>query len=336
MNELKRIYVAIVVCCISSARCGDVVVVYTALDRQFSEPILALFEKRTGIVAKAVYDTEVDKSVGLVNKIRVERHRPRCDVFWNNEIINTLRLKKEGLLQAFDSVAAKDYPKRFKDSDRFWYGFAARARVLLVNVDLVEKGDMPTSIGDLIDPKWRGKCAVARPLAGTSATHAAALFATMGSDLAKTFFLSLKKNRVKMESGNKSVAQSVSSGRVLFGLTDTDDAMIEIDKGRHVAIVYPDSGKNQMGVLFIPNTLSIVKGAPNPTAAKALVEFLLSMEVETILAKSPSAQIPLNPKVKVKAKVKTPAEIKSMKVDFAKAASVFYEAITFIRKKILR
>ncbi|MBU0616198.1 MAG: iron transporter, partial [Planctomycetes bacterium] len=62
----------------------DEVVVYTALDRQFSEPILADFTAQTGIKVRPVYDTESTKTVGLVNRIRAEKVRPRCDVFWNN------------------------------------------------------------------------------------------------------------------------------------------------------------------------------------------------------------------------------------------------------------
>ena len=69
-----------------------VVVIYSSLDRTFSEPILLEFERKTGIDVQVVYDTESTKSVGLANRIRAERRRPRCDVFWNNEILNTLLL----------------------------------------------------------------------------------------------------------------------------------------------------------------------------------------------------------------------------------------------------
>src|SRR5512140_3378450 len=81
----------------TSAPAGEVVV-YTALDREFSEPILEKFKGLTGIQTVVVYDTEAAKTIGLVNRIRGEAKRPRCDVFWNNELLNTLRLKSEGLL----------------------------------------------------------------------------------------------------------------------------------------------------------------------------------------------------------------------------------------------
>ena len=65
-------------------------------------------------------------------------------------------------------------------------------------------------------------------------------------------------------SGNKQVAQAVAGGKLAFGLTDTDDAMIEIENGMPVAIVYPDQGEGQMGTLFIPNTLAPHQGLAEP------------------------------------------------------------------------
>ena len=54
-----------------------------------------------------------------------------------------------------------------------------------------------------------------------------------------------------------------------FGLTDTDDAMGEVDAGSPVAIVYPDREPGQLGTLFIPNTLAMIKGAPHPDTARS-------------------------------------------------------------------
>lgn len=59
------------------------VVVYTSLDKVFSQPILEAFEKETGITVKAVYDSEAAKTTGMVNRLIAEKNSPRADVFWN-------------------------------------------------------------------------------------------------------------------------------------------------------------------------------------------------------------------------------------------------------------
>src|SRR4051812_50149200 len=77
------------------------VVVYTALDREFSEPLPDAYQKENGVRVLAKYDVESTKTVGLTQALIVEAARPRCDVFWNNEILNTIRLKDKGLLAPF-------------------------------------------------------------------------------------------------------------------------------------------------------------------------------------------------------------------------------------------
>lgn len=307
------------------------VVVYAALDSEFSAPIFADYESQTGVNVLAKYDTESTKTVGLTQAIIAEANRPRCDVFWNNEILNTLRLERRGLLEAYHSPAAENYPELYRSPHGTWHGLAARARVLLVNTRLVAEADRPTSIHDLADPRWRGQVGIAKPLFGTTATHAACLFAHLGEEPAKQFFHALKANDVKIMSGNKQVALAVSSGQLAIGLTDTDDAIIELERGQPVMIVYPDRELNQMGTLFIPNSLAIIKGCPHPEEARRLVDFLLSSDVEVKLAQSPSAQIPLNSQVQVETRVETPRTVKAMPVDFRAAAAAWDAAAKFIR-----
>lgn len=334
-----RIYLIAAVALASLSGCSfetsDEVVVYSALDREFSEPILERFTKETGVRTLPKYDLESAKTVGLTTAIIAEANRPRCDVFWNNEILNTLRLKERGLLEVYQSPLADSYPEAFRDPDGQWHGFAARARILVVNRDLVPADQRPTSILDLLDPKWKGKIGIAKPLFGTTATHAACLFAALGDDNAKDFFAQLKANSVKVMSGNKQVALAASTGEIAFGLTDTDDALGEIEKARPVEIVYPDRGADELGTLFIPNTLTIVKGCRHPESARKLVDFLLSPGVEKELALCPSGQIPLNPEVEVNLRVETPRTIKAMGADFEAAAKKWDVVAKYLREEFL-
>src|SRR5258708_25431235 len=159
--------------------------------------VLKGYAKGTGVSVRSKFDVESTKTVGLTNLIMAEAARPRCDLFWNNEILNTLRLKEKGLLAPFHPGNADELPDTFKAKDGTWYGFAARARVLIVNTKLVAESDRPAGIADLLDPKWKGKVGIAKPLFGTTATHVACLFATWGDDKARSYFTDLKANRVQ-------------------------------------------------------------------------------------------------------------------------------------------
>ncbi len=311
------------------------IVVYSALDREFAEPVLNRFTQDSGIRVLAKYDDESTKTVGLTAALMQEAARPRCDVFWNNEIINTLRLEQKGLLAAYQSPVAESYPAMYRSPEGTWHGFAARARILLVSTKLVAEGERPKSIYDLIDSKWKGKIGIARPIAGTTATHVACLFEVLGQEKAKSFFRNLKANDVQILGGNKQVAQAVSSGQIAFGLSDTDDAIVELERGGPVTIVYPDREPQEMGTLYIPNTLAIIKGCPHLESAKKLVDFLLSPAAEEMLARGESAQIPLNSQSSVSPRVETPKTVKAMPVDFSAAAKQWQTALEFIEQEFL-
>jgi iron(III) transport system substrate-binding protein len=151
-----------------------------------------------------------------------------------------------------------------------------------------------------------------------------------GSERAKLFFRDLKANGVQVFSGNKQVATAVSSGQVAFGLTDTDDAIGEVEAGGPVTIVYPDRESEGLGTLFIPNTLALIKGAPHPEAARALADHLLSPAVETALAKGPSAQIPLMSSPQVQVRVETPKTVQPMAVNFERAVEIWDSVAEFL------
>ncbi len=272
------------------------VVVYTALDRQYSEPILKAFERKSGIKVRPVYDTEAAKTVGLVNRIIAERARPKCDVFWNNEVLRSVQLKREGLTIPYKSPSAADIPEAFRDPDGHWTGFAARARVLAMARDL--KGHpKPSRLEDLVAPPPAGSAplaAMAKPLFGTTSTHAAVMWAMAGRERTVAFWEAARRNAA-LYPGNGPAADAVANGEALYCLTDTDDAHSLIVDGAAVEIAYPEGGPEGDGVLLLPNTVVLIKGAPNEANGKALIDHLLSHEVEGALAASRGAQIPLRP-----------------------------------------
>ena len=297
--------------------------VYSALDRGFATPILAGFERLPGNETRVVskFDVESTKTVGLVSQIIAESEQPSCDLFWNNEIMHTVRLQKLGLLQSRKwEVNDGGWPKGMIATDGSWCGFAARARVLIVNTDLIDDpADYPSSVAELSDSKWKDKCAMARPLFGTTATHFAVLRIKQGREETLKELTAIRDN-AKILSGNKQVALAVSAGSVAWGLTDTDDAIIEKDLGRNVAIVFPDQASGEPGTLRIPNTIAVLKDAPHPGAAEILADYLVSAKTEDRLAMGDSSQLPISRESKFPPRVMPTDPVRWMKVDFEAAA----------------
>lgn len=312
-----------------SAPAGEVAV-YTSLDQVYSEPILQEFQKRTGIQVKAVYDAEAAKTTGLVNRLIARRDRPDCDVFWNNEPLQTERLAQMGLLAPYESPSAARIPAAFRDPQGRWTGFAARMRVLIYNTKIVPADRRPSGLRDFLAPQWRGKAAIARPFFGTTLTHMALLNQVWGAARLQEYLRGLSASGVALAPGNAAVRDLVASGEYAFGLTDTDDAYLAIREGKPVDVLIPDAAE---GAVLLPNTVSLVAGAPHPEAGKKLIDYLLSAEVERRLAEGPSAQIPLGADL---ADVRTPwdslRQTRPLAADFARAAASMDSVVGLLQR----
>jgi iron(III) transport system substrate-binding protein len=274
------------------------VVLYCAVDAAHSEPIVRAFEQATGLRVRFQPDVELSKSVGHRRSIQEEASNPRCDVFWNNEVVQTVLLGDAGFLQPYDSPAAADIPEQFRDPERLWTGFGARARVLIVNTDAFpDPAQRPDSTHDFLDEAFAGRACMARPLTGTTAAHGAVWIQDWGLPRMLAQLDRMRKNGVAFGDSNGRVMRLVRKGDLDFGFTDTDDVKKAIDDNFPVVQVVPDQAPGEMGLIVIPNTVSMVKGAPHPEAARRLIDYLLSHAVEEALAHGASAQIPLRPQV---------------------------------------
>ena len=257
-----------------------VVVVYVSHDQVFSEPILKDFERDTGIKVRAIYDTEETRSAGAMNRLIAEKNNPQADVYWANEPIRAEVLRQQGIATPYVSPNAHGIPASFKDPNRYWTGFAARARVLIVKKNA---GAKPDSVLAYASPQWRGKTVIANPLFGTTTAEIAALFVLWGDERAQAFMASLKANGTKLSPSNGDSADLVANGEFAFSLVDSDDVVSRIRQNLPIELVYPDQGESGLGCLLVPNAAVLIAGAPHPGNGKRLIDYLLAEQTEASL-----------------------------------------------------
>ena len=317
--------------CSSTKRENDVVI-YTSVDQHYAEPVFFLFEKETGIHVRAVFDVEASKTVGLVNRLIAEKRNPKADLFWNSEFIQMGILESYGILAKYNSSKIDNC---VNGVDGYWCSFGGRARVMIINKNKVLKSSLPESIEDLSDSKWPAeKIGMALPLFGTSATHAAMLWAQMGERDASAFFKKLKKRGVKFVHGNSVVRDYVSEGKLWFGVTDSDDACSAAARGAPIKIRFLNQKSDEMGTLVIPNTVALIKGGPNPDNGQKLMQYLLSHKIEQLLVKLGWFHI-VNGRV-VSNKCPLPSTVKMNKIAYKKIIENSVKSQIFLRKLLLR
>ncbi len=290
------------------------VVVYTSVDQPFAADVLARFERDHGIRVAAQYDTEAGKTTGLVRRVFREASRPKCDVWWSSEVFGTVELARAGLLAPYRSPAAADVPPEWKDPDGLWTGVAARARVLAYDPRRIPRERVPACWRDVGRDDVARRLAFANPLFGTTRGHLAAIFDRWGEADGRAFLQSLRAAGTRVTDGNSLAVQAVLQGTTDLCATDTDDVWVAQQRGAAIDLTYPTLDHDAAS-LWIPCTVALVRDAPHGDAARRLVDYLVSAEVEKLLSSSDSRNVP------VRAPLRAPQSTQPAPIDYVRAAT---------------
>ncbi len=331
------------------------VVLYTSADDAVVRALTSEFETKTGIKVKIASDTEATKSTGLVQRIideKKDESGTRADIWWSSELVGTMRLAKEGVLEPCKPRSEGDFPGGWplilRASDRAWHGFGQRARVLAYNTNRLNPENAPTTLRQLTDPVWKGRVGMSRPQFGTMRTHIAVLLAENSRQVVKEFLVGLKNNQVRFYDSNSAVVRGISQGEIDVGLTDTDDVWAAMREKWPVDCKFElqddpkeeAEGLKSLGPIMIPNTVAKVRGGPHTQEALKLFDFLLSADAERILAFSESKNIPVREKLREEfAKlVETQPQFKRLEIptpfqpDPAKLAAAEQAALSLVKE----
>jgi iron(III) transport system substrate-binding protein len=202
---------------------------------------------------------------------------------------------------------ARLFPPEHRDPD----GYFATARVSVVslgyNTDLVKPQDAPKSFVDLLDPKWMNRIVKAHPsYSGTIMTSTFQIARELGWD----YFEKLAKQKVLQVQSAVDPPNKLALGERYVMADGNDFNLVQLkEAGRPVEVVYPLEGAP---LIVCPN--GVLKGAPNPNAARLLQSYILSREGQQLLCDF-AAQHSANPEVTEKPGRRPLAQIKVMKDD---------------------
>lgn len=264
-------------------------VVYCAHDEALARGVIERFEQESGIRVDVRYDEEANKSLGLTTLLLAEQNAPRADVFWNNQLLGTVRLQSEGVLQPYRGQGWARMPEMFRDPAGQWVAFGSRLRVYIINTDRMPATE--EAVAQCLQGESLSRVAIAEPLFGTTLSHYCVLADQWGLQALRDWHHDLLDRGVRIVRGNSMVKDLVAEGVCDMGFTDTDDAFAAIDAGANVAMLpvrLPDRK-----TLCLPNSVAMIAGCRNPEAARQFIDFVLSEETELRLAAGSGRQIPI-------------------------------------------
>ncbi|MHB0870537.1 MAG: extracellular solute-binding protein [Chloroflexota bacterium] len=258
---------------VEAAKKEGKVVYYTSTPVNAAQEIAKRFEAKYGI------KVELFRSGGEATLRRfmteIDAGKVLADVVTITDPAAFNKLAEQGKLVPYKPANWEKVPNEAKDPQGHWVAQRLNLANMSYRKDKLPAADVPKKWTDLADPKYKGKMVHPDPNYTATALMAVAyLSKTHGWD----YYEKLAKNDVMIVQGAAQVATSLTSGERLIAAEASDSyTWRDREKGQPVEAVFPEDG-----VFMIPAPSAVIKGGPNPNAAKLLADFMLSDEVQPL------------------------------------------------------
>ncbi len=291
------------------------ITVYSSVDEQNAKKILDAFTRATGIPYKMVFLS----SGPAIARIEAEKDNPQADVWMGAPSENHVTVKGRGLTQPYISPNASALKPQFRDAQGYWTCFYMNPMGVGVRTDFLSrvKATAPKTWADLLRPEFRGQIQYPSPqTSGTGYNMVAGFVKEWGEAKAFDYLKKLHANvQIYTQSGT-APSQAIAIGQAAIGIQFTPAILQAIDEGYPIQLVFPSDG-----VTYEAPAVSILKGATNLEGAKALVDWLISIEGQTVIAQSKTYFYPIHPQAKLAPGMPAFGEINTVEVDTAWSAS---------------
>lgn len=274
---------------------------YTARHYQTDEALYNNFTQRTGIRINRIEGGED----ALFERIKNEGANSPADVFITVDIGRIWRAEQAGIFEPVKSAVLESrIPSSFRDPENRWFGFSARARIIVYNKTLI-KPDELRDYEDLALPKWKGKVCVRSSSHPYMLSLTASMVAHLGEQGAEAWVKGLKGNLARApRGGDTDQIRAAASGECAIAVTNQYYFV------RLMRSTKPDEKRaaEQLGAV-LPNQANrgthmnisgggMLKHAPNKGAARAFLEYLVSDEAQGYFANG-NNEWPVVPDIKL-------------------------------------
>ncbi len=253
-------------------------------------------------------------------QIKAEAAQPRGDVWWGGTGDPHLQAAQEGLTEEYRSPMLTELqPWAVAQAETSGYrtvGIYAGALGYGYNSTRVTENP-PSCWKDLLDPRFKDEIQVANPnSSGTAYTMLATLVQLMGEDEAFAYLKALHANVSQYTKSGSAPIRAAATGETTIGIVFMHDAVAQAVEGAPIVTVAPCEGTG-----YEVGSMSLIKGGPNPEAARIWYDWALTAKAQEIGATAKSFQVPSNVNAATPPEAPKLADIKLIDYDFAKYGS---------------
>ena len=188
-------------------------VVYSGRSESLVGPIIEQFAEATGIDVKVKYGSTFEVAATLLE----EGPNSPADVFFAQDPGGLGAVSE--LLSTLPGDVVLKVPEWARSSDGSWVGISGRARVIVYSAELVSEDELPTSVKDLTDPKWKGRIGWP-PTNASFRTMVTAMRMMWGEDETRQWLLDMQANEPGIFPKNTPIVTAAGAGEVAVGLVN--------------------------------------------------------------------------------------------------------------------
>jgi iron(III) transport system substrate-binding protein len=258
----------------NSALKGDLVLYTSQLLQDAQQTVNAFEQAHPAVKVRWVRDGTTQ----LLTKLRAEfaAGAPQPDVLLIADSLSMAGLKREGRLQPYKDAAFEGFPAPLRETDGYWYG----TKLITTGIAYNNAAKMiPQRWWDLQKPEALGQIDMPSPLYSGAAMVMVEAF-TQHPDLGWAYYEMLAKQKTIAQGGNGVVFKNVSSGAKLYAVLVDYLAIRSEQKGAPIRFVFPEEG-----VSAVTEPVAILKTARNVEAARAFVDFTLSVPGQELISR---------------------------------------------------
>jgi iron(III) transport system substrate-binding protein len=247
--------------------------VYSGREEELVAPLLEQFEQESGVDLEVRYGDSAE----LAATIAEEGENSPADVFFAQDPGSLGALEQEELLAELPDEILDRVPERFRDPDGRWTGTSGRVRVLAYNSQELSEAEVPDSVFDLTDPKWKGKIGFP-PTNASFQAFVTAMRLSAGEERTREWLEGFAANDPKTYEKNTPVVEAVAAGEIELGLVNHYYLYLVKEEQPDAPVANHFLEAGDPGALVSVAGAAILDGTDDEEQARDFVEYLLSDE----------------------------------------------------------
>jgi len=297
----------------------QVLTVYSGRNESLIGPIMAQFSEDTGIAVEVLYGG----TSAVANQILTEGENSPADVFIAQDGGALGALAAADMLLALpDATLNRVVDTAFASPSGQWVGLSGRARVLVYSPQMLDalSLELPDSILDLTDEKWRGLVGWA-PTNASFVANVTAMRVLLGDCDTEDWLAGMIANDVQAYPKNTPIVQAVINGEIPVGLVNHYYLyrFLAEDPGITASLHFFPGG--DVGSLINIAGAGILRTSDQQALAMELVNYLLSDTAQAYFAET-TYEYPLVETVEPSVDLPALADIEAPDIDLSDLADL--------------